>query len=432
MLVFYGILLAILLGLWAWTRRTAWAIPVAIVAVLLIATWLNFHWGVTLLLIVAIVVLGLGILFAKMLLGVILAAVALFIAVAIGLGLAFPSMPPNATDGAIGPNPSATATPSATGTGAPTATCDPKFVQEKADYGPDNRVDGNFEKEYATTVANKSGADKEKAQRELILKHSANNGQRLAIWAHANGLHGDPNDWEKLVAGDCLSQEGQALYYKLEGALSAGGTTFSEADAPQNGHNTGVTPDGTYVVAENPGIVGNPKAIVITYKDGSKVYILIYCGNVVFPAPPANVPTSPVIPQPPKSCPPGMTGTPPNCETPPVPVCPPGMTGTPPNCLEWKNPSQGSFQQGNAPVGGGNNDTSGPGEYIAPSAMTQPPAVQPAPPPAPAPQPAPVGNEPAPNPNPEGPRPTASPEPAAPAPSEAPSTCVPAPGKTTC
>lgn len=43
-------------------------------------------------------------------------------------------------------------------------------------------------------------------------------------------------------------------------------------------------------------------------------------------------------------CPPGMTGTPPNCVT-PTPTCPPGTTGTPPNCLESKvwsaSPSNG-------------------------------------------------------------------------------------------
>ena len=32
---------------------------------------------------------------------------------------------------------------------------------------------------------------------------------------------------------------------------------------------------------------------------------------------------------PPQTCPPGTTGTPPNCST---PMCPPGTTGTPPNC----------------------------------------------------------------------------------------------------
>ncbi len=35
-------------------------------------------------------------------------------------------------------------------------------------------------------------------------------------------------------------------------------------------------------------------------------------------------------------CPPGTTGTPPNCVTPPPEVCPPGTTGTPPNCLQSK------------------------------------------------------------------------------------------------
>ncbi|MNH49912.1 hypothetical protein D3C73_15070 [compost metagenome] len=142
----------------------------------------------------------------------------------------------------------------------------------------------------------------------------------------------------------------------------------------------------------------------------------------------------------------GECHTPPPPVVPPVvppvtPVCPPGTTGTPPNCIERKIPSQGSGPQGNAPVGGGRNDTSGPGTYIPPQEMQQPPAVQPPPPAAPAPQPAPITQPapgggtvvvPAPNPNPAGPRPIATPEPAAPAPSQAPDTCVPAPGKTSC
>lgn len=122
--------------------------------------------------------------------------------------------------------------------------------------------------------------------------------------------------------------------------------------------------------------------------------------------------------------------------------CPPGTVLQPNGeCLTPKNPAEDPAPQGNAPVGGGRNDTSGPGVFIPPAEMTRPPAVQPPPPAAPAPQPAPVTQPapgggtvvvPAPNPNPAGPRPTATPEPAAPAPSQAPSTCVPAPGKTTC
>lgn len=269
------------------------------------------------------------------------------------------------------PSPSVTATPSATGTGTPAPSCDPKFVQAKADYGPDNRVDGTFEKAYADTVANKTGADKEKAQRELILSHSANNAQRLAIWAHANGLYADPNDWKKLVAGDCLSKEGQDLYNKLDGALSAGGTKFSEGNAPQSGYNSGTLPDGTYSVANGPGIASGTLSIVITYKDGTKVYILVHCGNVIFPTPPAQVPTSPMIPQPPKPVP-----TPPQ-----KPIC--EMVPTLPQCLEAKIPSQDPAQNGNAGNGGGLNADPGPGPYVPPSQMQQPPPtprVNPAPP----------------------------------------------------
>jgi hypothetical protein len=271
--------------------------------------------------------------------------------------------------------------------------------------------------------------------RNLILKHSANNGQRLAIWAHANGLYANPNDWQKLVAGDCLSKEGQDLYNKLDGALSAGGTVLSEGEAPQNGHNSGTLPDGTFSVADRPGISSDTKAIVITHKDGSKVYILVYCGNVVFLTPPAGVPTSPEIPGPPQQCPEGMNGVPPNCTTPqpppPANVCPPHMPhGTWPLCKDGV--AQAPQNQGNLPIQQMPNRLPALPQHFQPTEPVNPGPVYEAPKAAPAPAPAPVGNEPAPNPNPEGPRHTAQPEPAAPAPSEAPSECVPAPGKTTC
>lgn len=364
MLVIYGILLTILLGAWAWTRRTAWIFPVAIVAILFIATWLNFRWEVAAWLIFAVIIIALAILFAKVILGVILGFVALLIAVAIGLGAVIPDFtaaPPNASIGT--PATSAPASPPAT---APT--CEAKFVQVKADYGPDNRVDGTFEKAYADTVSNKTGAEKEAAMRDLILKHSANNGQRLAIWAHANGLYANPNDWQKLVAGDCLSKEGQDLWNKLDGALSAAGTQFSEGNAPQDGHNSGTLPDGTYSVADRPGISSDTKSIVITHKDGSKVYILVYCGNVVFLTPPAGVPTSPEIPGPPQTCPEGMSGVPPNCDIPP-PVIDCIATPTLPECLTPK--TNGIWIQP-TPGGDGTTDSEGQWQQYGPGEFTGP------------------------------------------------------------
>ena len=115
-MVFYGILLAILLGLWAWTKRAAWAIPVVIVAILFVATWLNFRWEVAALLVLAVVIVALAILFAKVILGVILGFIALLIAAAIGFGFVIPDFtaapPPNAAIQA--PATSAPASPPAT------------------------------------------------------------------------------------------------------------------------------------------------------------------------------------------------------------------------------------------------------------------------------------------------------------------------------
>ncbi len=56
----------------------------------------------------------------------------------------------------------------------------------------------------------------------------------------------------------------------------------------------------------------------------------------------------------PATCPPGQTGTPPNCTPTPPEQCPPGQTGTPPNCTPTPPPTGGNageFRDPNAPDG---------------------------------------------------------------------------------
>jgi hypothetical protein len=296
----------------------------------------------------------------------------------------------------------ATATTTATTTASPSvAACDPKFVQVGANNA-DGKVDGDFEQKYA--AATSKAANLSDAQKQLLLTESANNAQRLAIWANAYGLYANPNDWNTLSVNDnCLSAAGQILYYQFEGALNAKGTTFAEGDAPATGYNSGVNGNGTYQVYAAPGVTGNRKAIKVTLPNGTVVWIMIRCGNVVYSTPPPGVPTT----------------TPPTTK-------PPTKPPTSPPTTKQKVPSQDPAAQGNAPVGGGKNIDPGPGVYVPPAQMSQPPAVtrvNPAPPPVV--QAPPVNSVP-------DPVPAPAPQPAAPKPAAPATGCAPAPGMTTC
>jgi len=289
-----------------------------------------------------------------------------------------------------------TTTTTATATASPSvAVCDAKFVQVVANNNGD-KVDGDFEQKYA--AATSDAANLSDAQKQLLLTNSANNAQRLAIWSNAWGLYASPNNWQPLVDGNCLSAAGRDLYNQFAGALNAKGTTFAEGDAPATGYNSGVNSNGTYQVYATPGVTGNRKAIKVTLANGSVVWIMVRCGNVVYSTPPPGVPTT----------------TPPTT-TPPT---------TPPT-LEKKVPSQDPAAQGNAPVGGGKNIDPGPGVYVPPAQMSQPPAaprVNPAPPVVKAP---PIGS--IPDPVQPPPPQTAAPAPAAPA-----SQCAVVPGLNNC
>ena len=62
--------------------------------------------------------------------------------------------------------------------------------------------------------------------------------------------------------------------------------------------------------------------------------VFIDCGNLHWVPRAVWTCTDASCTKPPETCPPGTTGTPPNCVTPPT--CPPGTNGTPPNCLTPK------------------------------------------------------------------------------------------------
>lgn len=315
--------------------------------------------------------------------------------------------------------PSNDTTASAKNEQAPSTTvddaCKDKYVQEQS-KNEENRVIDDFSARYAQAAADSD--NQSDAQRDLLIEESAKNAQVLAIWSHTFGLYEDPNKWDQLVKDGCLSEEGVTLHNQFEGMLSAKGTTFKEAEAPANGHNSGVN-DGQYGVANDQGIYGDRKAIMVTLKDGSVAYIMVRCGNPVFPSPPPGIPDVP-------------TDNPPPPENPPEnpPVCPPDMPhGTPPLCKD--SPSRDPYSQGNAPTGGGPNADRGPGLYIPPNEMEKP-GSQPRPNP-PAPKPAPgSGNGGGSKPKPEPTFDHPDPEPAAPKPSDPETGCTPIPGVESC
>lgn len=225
------------------------------------------------------------------------------------------------------PTQPAAATPSPEGT----PTCDAKYVQvEVSNEG--GKVNANFAQAYAEATA--SAASLNEAQRTVILDESAKSALVLAANAHAFGLYEEPNNWQPLVDGSCLSTEGMLLHAELKGALNAKGVKFEEADAPANGYNSGIT-DGVYGVAAEPGIRGDRKAIKVTLPDGSVVYIMVRCGNPVYDIPP-DLPEVPTDDPPPPPPPP-----------PPADVCPwnPALPKGHPDCLKPKSEDPDDYRR---------------------------------------------------------------------------------------
>jgi len=291
--------------------------------------------------------------------------------------------------------------------------CEPEFTQVALDRNGSPKVNPHFAAEVDAVVA--SGIPD--PLQAAALASAGHNGQLLAVYAHQVGLLEDTTQVATLVEGNCLSQEGQRLYSKLDGAYHMQGVTFALGTAPETGINSGVDGNGTYGVDAAQGITGDRSAIEITLPDGSKTWIMLRCGNPVF-----------------QGRPPGLPNVPTDNPTPPTPPVTPPVT---PPTLDTKIPSQGSGPQGNAPVGQGLNDDPTEGEYIAPEDMEQPPAtpyVPPAPPapvtPAPT-TPTPSNPTPAPVPTPD-PAPAPAPEPEAPAPATPETGCIPIPNIETC
>jgi hypothetical protein len=199
--------------------------------------------------------------------------------------------------------------------------CPAEFRQVPATH-ENNRVVDDFKDKVETALA--ESPDFDESMTALLLEQAGEDALVLAVWTHAFGLYEDPNAWESLIKGDCLSSDGQKLFYQFQGALTAKGTTVEAGDAPSNGYNSGVDGDGTFGVNDNQGVHGDRTAIKVTLPDGTVVWILVRCGNVVYPEPPGNLP---------------------------------------------KVPTDDPYPEGNADVGGGPNADPGADDYIAPDDM---------------------------------------------------------------
>lgn len=322
-------------------------------------------------------------------------ATALVLAIGVaGALLGLSSLPSNGSGAKAADTPSATSTPSPS-TKAPN-TCAKQFVQVP-NANNNNRVDDNFAQEYAkATAAANNLSDGQKA---ALLTNSANNGQRLAIWARAFGILGDrnvhvtPADYAPLIAGKCLSEKGQQLWYEFKGLLTASKTT--EADVPANYTNSGVD-NGTFGVSATAGIGGDRKAIEITLPNGQVVWIMIRCGNVAYASPPGgsvpNVPTdqcqynASLPPNSPECVPPPTT---PTCEQQHTPCSKGGPNATVPgygqgtldgDSLDNSTPSTGTNVSGTIGTpsnqGGSNTGSNGQtGSYDHGSSVSAPGAT---------------------------------------------------------
>ena len=91
-------------------------------------------------------------------------------------------------------------------------------------------------------------------------------------------------DPSTLAKGKCLSGKGRALLAELELALA--GATIEPDMAPADGLNSGVSDSGEVVAAAVAGLKGDRRSVKITMPDGTVIWILGRCGNLVTQGPP--------------------------------------------------------------------------------------------------------------------------------------------------
>ncbi|MEP6710279.1 MAG: hypothetical protein ABJA64_00995, partial [Candidatus Saccharibacteria bacterium] len=212
------------------------------------------------------------------------------------------------------------------------------------------------------------------------LEYLGHDARTLAARAFALKFVTTPDASKLLEPGKkCLSREGQDLYLQVKGALTGKGVKVdNNGTAPADGYNTGMD-NGKFVVDSSQGVRGDRSAIVYTLRDGSKLYVMHRCGNLVFMSPPKGVPH-------------GHTDNP-KCKH----HCTPPCVEIPGNGVadcSHKDPSKDPAANGNAPQGGGKNADPGPGQpkpkptfpttphtNPPPPTPTQPPRTEPTQPP---------------------------------------------------
>jgi hypothetical protein len=306
--------------------------------------------------------------------------------VALAVALTFVGLAGYAVNRWYRPQPSrAEASPLTTSTVEPTSAPvlnvqpnrDPRFVQTDQQVGVGNRVTGNGLE-----------GDTAPAMTDDMLKKAGHSAHLLSVYSVGAGLRDKSkvNTTNDLLTQDktYLSQSGIDLWNQLSGAVHGAGTTVEVGEAPANGFNSGVH-NGTFGQSRRAGIGGNRKCLIIKFRRGGMMIILKRCGNIV-----VLIEMFPIVPTEEELLP--------------------------------KVASEDPAAQGNAPEGGGHNDTDGPGQFRQPGEMVRPPATPRQNPPAPAPAPKPpVGSKPDPTPAP-------APEPAAPTPAKPAEGEAPPPG----
>ena len=261
-----------------------------------------------------------------------LVALGTVIVLALGSIVAFVTGPTRSPDAlaTIGPGmtlqspPTVTVTKPPVGTGTPTGVaCPPAYVQV---------FDPNKAYRFYSDGVKTSAQDLE------YLGHDA---RTLAFRAYTLKLVSTPDPSKLLEPGSkCLSRQGQDTYMQVKGALTGRGTKVdNDGAAPADGYNTGMK-DGQAVVDTTRGIRGDRSAIVYTLRDGSKLYVLHRCGNVVLPSP-GKLPKGPTDNPKPKPKPaPSKTTPPAKCVE---------IPGNGKMDCESKDPSDEPAARGNVP-----------------------------------------------------------------------------------
>lgn len=204
----------------------------------------------------------------------------------------------------------------------------------------------------------KGGIDAKTAKKSTnkLLAAVGHDASTLRFYAVQFGIKNLPTEAKMLNAdGTCLSEAGRQVHHDLTVVMNASGQKFGQA--PSGAWNTGVDQNGNPVVDSQPGIRGNRKAVVYTLPDGTKVIILVRCGNPALPEKP-DLPEGDTDNPPPPKCKH-------NCN--PPPKCPSGQVGTPPDCLTPKSddPDDYVYPDGKPPV-----DNPGPADDNPPDVDT--------------------------------------------------------------